>query len=1126
MRATTFIVLLLAIAATETSFCNGSSDVGCIETERQALLRFKRGLEDRSNRLASWISSDRDCCQWAGVVCDNFTGHILELHLRNPFNAIFSDAADPKSMLVGKISPSLLDFKYLIYLDLGGNNFSQEFEVPTFLGSLRNLRYLNLSQTGFEGRVPHEFGNLSNLQCLDLSQNGLEGPIPHGLQNLSALKYLDLSKNYLNSSIPNWLNKFSHLEYLSLHVTSLEGPIPKSFGGLCNLRFISLSNVNLSQDISEIIDIFSGCISNKLESLFLKDTQLFGHLNNQFGQYENLDFLSLGKNSISGLIPSSLGEVSSLRYLHLYSNEFNGSIPLSLGELSSLEVLDLSGNKLNGLIPSSFGEFSSIVKLDLSHNELNGSIPSSLGQLSSLEVLYLSYNKLNGPVPSSLGQLSSLQDLDFSWNKLNDTLYPSHFSNLTRLTRFDISQNSIVLKLNSDWVPPFQLYTLRLASCHLGPQFPFWINSLKNLYDLDLSNTGIVGTVPSWFWKFASQLTFLNLSHNQIHGEIPSSVKILNFGQTPYGSSIDLSSNNFSGSLPPMPSGINKLDLSGNALSGSISQFLCHVNESRRITVLCLRDNLLSGELPDCWMNYPSLVYLNLENNKFSGNLPVSLGTLTSIESLHLRKNSLSGTIPDSILNCTGLQVFDVAENEFVGHVPMWLGEGFPSMLILNLRSNKFHGPLPSQLCHITYLQILDIAYNNLSGTIPRCISNFSAMVKVDYSAGNNILHFLDYIGGVAEDEQLTLKGQGTEYDNTLNLVRIIDLSSNNFSGEIPTEVTNLKALQSLNLSHNFFVGRIPEKIGVMRSLESIDFSTNQLSGEIPQSISELTFLSHLNLSNNNLKGKIPLSTQIQSFDASCFDGNELCGSPLHQNCTEIVPTPGIENEGEKDGNEVNWFYVSMTLGFVMGFWSFIGPLLVNRRWRKAAACLMFGFQDLFSRSVSWVSRSVFIVSSRKAAVCLMFGFQDLFLRSSLQIIADCAKNDRNVTLRARCCEYALLILEHWPDALEIQRSIDLYEDFIRCCVADAMSEPVAFSSGSSLPTSSPPHFSNGSVEFQHQVPNVIEETTPYGESLCVLFSARKVLKQKKHANVPNLGFGELVSPGREVVPIYVLFSR
>ncbi|KAJ0112039.1 hypothetical protein Patl1_00778 [Pistacia atlantica] len=82
-----------------------------------------------------------------------------------------------------------------------------------------------------------------------------------------------------------------------------------------------------------------------------------------------------------------------------------------------------------------------------------------------------------------------------------------------------------------------------------------------------------------------------------------------------------------------------------------------------------------------------------------------------------------------------------------------------------------------------------------------------------------------------------------------------------------------------------------------------------------------------------------------------------------------------------------------------------------------------------------------------------------------------------------------------------------------------ATPQPVAFSSGSSLPTSSPPHFSNGSTELQHQVPDIIEETSSYGESSCVLFSARKLLKQKKQANVPSLGFGALVSPGREVSP-------
>ncbi|KAJ4825562.1 hypothetical protein Tsubulata_006496 [Turnera subulata] len=82
-----------------------------------------------------------------------------------------------------------------------------------------------------------------------------------------------------------------------------------------------------------------------------------------------------------------------------------------------------------------------------------------------------------------------------------------------------------------------------------------------------------------------------------------------------------------------------------------------------------------------------------------------------------------------------------------------------------------------------------------------------------------------------------------------------------------------------------------------------------------------------------------------------------------------------------------------------------------------------------------------------------------------------------------------------------------------------ATPQPVAFSSGSSLPTSTPPHFANGSIDAQHQVPLASEDSTPVEESAGVLFSAHKVLKQKKLANVASLGFGVLFSPGRQVSP-------
>ncbi|XP_016503354.2 CLIP-associated protein-like [Nicotiana tabacum] len=81
------------------------------------------------------------------------------------------------------------------------------------------------------------------------------------------------------------------------------------------------------------------------------------------------------------------------------------------------------------------------------------------------------------------------------------------------------------------------------------------------------------------------------------------------------------------------------------------------------------------------------------------------------------------------------------------------------------------------------------------------------------------------------------------------------------------------------------------------------------------------------------------------------------------------------------------------------------------------------------------------LVIAESADNCIKTMLRNCKVGRALPRIADSAKNDRNAVLRARCCEYALLILEHWPDASEVQRSAELYEDLIKCCVADAMSE-------------------------------------------------------------------------------------
>ncbi|ESR65449.1 hypothetical protein CICLE_v10007386mg [Citrus x clementina] len=893
-----FACLLLELLVISISFFRGSSyHVGCLETERRALLRFKQDLQDPSNRLASW-TGDGDCCTWAGVACGNVTGHILELNLRNP------STSNPRSMLVGKVNPALLDLKHLSYLDLSSNDF-QGVQIPRFIGSMRNLRYLNLSDTQFVGMIPPQLGNLSDLQFLDLSSNYLYVDNVWWLSGLSFLEHLDLRSVNL-SKASDWLmatNTLPSLLELRLSNCSLH-----HFPTLASANSSSLTVLDLSD--------------NQLDNSFIP-SWVFG--------LSRLVFLDLGFNNLQGPIPRGLQNLTSLKHLDLDSNHFNSSIPDWLYKFSPLECLNLRNNSLQGTISDAIGNLTS--SLDMRSSSIYGHLTDQLGQFRNLVTLNLANNSIVGLIPESFGQLSTLRELQIYDNKLNGTLSEFHFANLTKLSWFRVGGNQLTFEVKHDWIPPFQLVALGLHNCYVGSRFPQWLHSQKHLQYLNLLNSRISDIFPIRFLKSASQLKFLDVGLNQFHG------KISNLTKNTQLLFLSVNSNNMSGPLPLVSSNLVYLDFSNNSFSGSISHFLCYrVNETKSLEGLKLTDNYLQGEIPDCWMSYQNLKVLKLSNNKFSGNLPNSLGSITSLVWLYLRKNRLSGKIPISLKNCTALASLDVDENEFVGNIPTWFGERFSRMLVLILRSNQFHGPLPKTICDLAFLQILDLADNNLSGAIPKCISNLTGMVTVKSFTGSVVVQYLpfplDIDLTITEKALVVSKGEVVEYGKILPLVSLLDISRNNFSGEINSEVTNLKALQSINFSFNTFTGRIPESIGTMRALESVDFSVNQLSGEIPQSMSSLTFLNHLNLSNNNLTGKIPLSTQLQSFNASSFAGNDLCGAPLPKNCNENVPIPEDKNGDEDEDGVDYWLYVSTALGFVVGFWCFIGPLIFNRRWR------------------------------------------------------------------------------------------------------------------------------------------------------------------------------------------------
>ncbi|XP_044961160.1 probable LRR receptor-like serine/threonine-protein kinase At3g47570 [Hordeum vulgare subsp. vulgare] len=296
------------------------------------------------------------------------------------------------------------------------------------------------------------------------------------------------------------------------------------------------------------------------------------------------------------------------------------------------------------------------------------------------------------------------------------------------------------------------------------------------------------------------------------------------------------------------------LDLESQGISGSISPCVANLTS---LTRLQLSNNGFIGGIPSELGLLSQLRDLNLSKNTLEGNIPSSLGSIRSLTYVDLGVNALTGFIPESLANSSSLQVLSLMRNNLTGNLPKVLFNT-SSLIKIFLQQNNLVGSIPAVIATSPPIEYLDLRHNHISGKIPSSIGKLSSLVDLRITENNLVGSIPDSLGNIS-----TLK--------------ILTLTGNKLSGTVPPSLFTMSSLTFLGLANNSLVGRLPSNIGyTLPNIQGLILSSNKFDGPIPASLPRAYNLRQLYLYNNSLTGFIPFFGSLPNLTELGLSYNQL----------------------------------------------------------------------------------------------------------------------------------------------------------------------------------------------------------------------------------------------------------